>query len=154
MMKIPFITISSLVPLIEDLYCSDSISSSRFNDHIFCFASSKGKTCQRKKTDLDLIPPPSIYIHMCTLYTYTNIYLPRFSPPGFSGSRPSKCLVPTPGLTSSSPCAVCVCVRVYKHIHSRTLPPASKKERHKTTLLSFLLLKITPHAKRQVLCKD
>jgi len=41
------------------------------------------------------------------LYTYTNICIPRFSPSGFFG--PSRCLIPTPGLTSEHPiCAVCV----------------------------------------------
>ena len=65
----------------------------------------------------DLIPPLSIYIHMCTLYTYTNIWMPRFSPSGFFG--PSRCLIPTPGLTTEYPIfAVCVCVCVYIHIHS------------------------------------
>ena len=44
---------------------------------------------------------------MCTLYTYTNICIPRFSPSGFFG--PSRCLIPTPGLPSEHPiCAVCV----------------------------------------------
>ena len=35
---------------------------------------------------------------MCTLYTYTNICMSRFCPSGFFG--PSRCLIPTPGLTS------------------------------------------------------
>ena len=119
--------------------------------HIFCFSFSEGKICQRKKQLVqDLIPPPSIYIHMCTLYTYTNICMPRFSPSGFFG--PSRCLIPTPRLTSEYPiCAVCACTCVYTHIHPHTLPPALKIEKTQTTPLSFLLSKKNPHAKQQVL---
>jgi len=84
--------------------------------------------CSRKKAVCaDLIPHLCIYIRMCTLYTYTNTYLPRFNPSGFFG--PPKCLVATPGLTSSTRCAVCVCVCIYTHIHPRTLPPAPKIEK-------------------------
>jgi len=64
---------------------------------------------------------------MCTLYTYSNTCTPRFRSFGFFG--PSRCLVPTPGLTSSTPCAVCVCVCVYTHIRPRILPPASKNRK-------------------------
>jgi len=61
---------------------------------------------------VSLRSPPSIYIHMCTLYTYTNICMPRFSPSGFFGL--SRCLILTPGLTSEYPiCTVCVCVRIH-----------------------------------------
>ena len=72
---------------------------------------------------------------MCTLYTYTNICMPRFSPSGFF--EPSRCLIPTPGLASKYPiCAVCECVCVYTHTHwhLHTLPPASKIEKTQTTL--------------------
>ena len=122
--------------------------------YIFCFSFSEGKIRWRKKQSVqDLIPPPSIYIHMCTLYTHTNIYMPRFSPSGFVG--PSRCLIPTPGLTSEySMCAVCMCVCSYHrdtHIHPHTLPPALKIEKTQTTPLSFLLSKIHPLAKQQVL---
>ena len=72
---------------------------------------------------------------MCTLYTYTNTYMPRFSPSGFF--RPSRCLIPTPGLTSEYPiCAVCVCVCVYTHLHPHTLPPALTIEKTQTTPLA------------------
>ena len=43
--------------------------------------------------------------------------------------------------------SVRVCVRVYTHIHPRTLQPALKIEKTQTTPLSFLLSKIIPHAK-------
>ena len=76
--------------------------------------------------------------------------MPKFSPFGFCG--PSRCLVPTPRLTSKYPiCAVCVCVCVYTHTHPHTLPPALKIEKTQTTPLSFLLSKITSHAKQHVL---
>jgi len=52
--------------------------------------------------------------------------MPRFSSSRFRVFGPSKCLVPTPGLTSSTLRAVCVCVCVYKHTHTHTLPPAPK----------------------------
>jgi len=69
-----------------------------------------------------------LYIHMCTLYTYTNICMPRFSPSGFFG--PSRYLFLTPGLTSKYPiCVVCVCVCVYTHIHPHTIPPALKTDK-------------------------
>ena len=87
---------------------------------------------------------------MCTLCTYTNIRMLRFSPSGFF--RPSRCLIPTPGLTTKYPiCAVCVYVCVYTHIHPHTLPPAFQIEKTQTTPLSVLLSKMTPHAKQQVL---
>ena len=121
--------------------------------HIFCFSFSEKNICSRRKQLVqDLIPPPSIYIHLCTLYTYTNMNMPRFSPSGFFG--PSSCLIPTSGLTSEYPiCVVCVCVCVYTHIHPHTLPPAFKIGKIQTTPLSFLLLKIILHAKQRVLSK-
>jgi len=71
---------------------------------------------------------------MCTLYRYMNICIPRFSPSGFFG--PSRCLIPTPGLTSEHPiCAVRVCVCVYTHTRTHTLPPALKIEKTQTTPL-------------------
>ena len=120
--------------------------------HIFCFPFSKPKIYWRKKQLLqDLIPPPSICIHMCTLYTYTITYMLRFSPSGFLG--PSRCLAPTLGLTTEYPiCAVWVCVCVYAHIHPHTLPPTVtlKTKKTQTTPLSLLLSKINPQAKRRV----
>jgi len=151
---IAFITIKScLVPRLRVYALKSIISDLRLSVvcvHIFCFSFSKEKKCERPKQLVqDLIPPPSIYIHMCTLYTYTNICMPRFSPSGFF--RPSRCLIPTPGLISKYPiCAVCVRVCVYTHLHPHTLPLALKIEKTQTTPLSFLLSKIAPHAKQQV----
>ena len=98
----------------------------------FAFLFRKRKYVKEKKQLVqDLIPPLHIYIHMCTLYTHTNICM-SFSPSGFFG--PSRCLIPTLGLTSKHPiCAVCVCVCVYTHSHTHTLPPALKKEKTQTT---------------------
>jgi len=118
--------------------------------HIFWFSFSKGKICPRKKQLVqDLILSLSINIHMCTLYTYTNMYMPRFSPSGFFGS--SRCRIPTTGLTSEHPIrALCVCVFLYTHLHPHTLPPALKIEKTQTTPLPLLLSKTTPHAEQQV----
>jgi len=140
-MMIAFTTIkSSLVPLIKTL--SDQIYF-RFEisvvlcSHLLLFFSGKKFMSKKKKQIVhDLILPPSIYIHMCTLYTYTNIHMPRFGPYGFFG--PSRRLIPTPGLTSEYP-AVYVCVCVYTHIHSHTLSLALKIEKTQTTTLCLLL---------------
>jgi len=52
---------------------------------------------------------------MCTLHTYTNKYMPRFSPSRFFG--PYRCLIPTTGLKSKYlVCSVCVCVRLHTHV--------------------------------------
>ena len=76
--------------------------------------------------------------------------MPRFSLSGFFG--PYRCLIPTPGLTTEYPiCAVCVCVCVYTHIHPHTPSPALKLEKTQTKPQCFLLSKITPHAKQQML---
>jgi len=96
--------------------------------HIFYFSQKKRHVKRKKQLVQDLIPPFSEYIHMCTLYTYTNIYAPKFGPSGFFG--PSRCLIPTPGLKSKYPiCVVCVRVCVYTHTHTHTLPPALKIEK-------------------------
>ena len=123
----------------------------------------------KKQLVHDLLAPLSIYIYMCTiaqsnircrarrghtsrgwcgpaLYTYTNTYMPRFSPSGFF--RPSRYLIPTPGLTSEYPvCAACVCVCVYTHTYPHTLPPALKNRETQTTPPSLLQSKMTHHAK-------
>jgi len=90
------------------------------------FAFSKKKMCSRKTAVCPRAHPISqhIYIYMCTLYTYMSTSMPRFSSSRFFG--PSRCLFPTPRLTSSTPFAVCVCVCVYTHINTRTPPSASK----------------------------
>jgi len=152
MMMIVFITINSgLVPLIKGLctriyyFRFEIIGGLRSHFLLFFF---KRNNVLKKKAVCDLMLPPSIYIHMFTLYTYTNICMPRFSLSGFFG--PYRCLIPTPGLTTERTiCAVCVCVCVYTHIHPHTLPPASKIEKTQTTPLFLFLSKITPHAKQQ-----
>jgi len=114
-----------------------------FYDHIFCFAFPRKKKCSRKNAvSPELLSPHSIYIHVCTLYNCMNTYLPRFNPSKFFGS--SKCLIPTPRLTSSTQCADCVCVCVYTHIHPRTLPPTSKIQRHSDNTSICLSVKSNP----------
>ena len=55
--------------------------------------------------------------------------MPRFSPSRFFG--PSRCLIPTPGLTSGYP-AVCVCTSVRIHTHTPTFTPTRVKNREDT----------------------
>ena len=108
--------------------------------HIFYFSQKKRHVKRKKQLVQDLIPPLSICIHMCTLYTYMNTCMTRFSPSGFFG--PSKCLIPTPWLTSKYPiCAVCACACVYKKTRTHTLPPALKKENTQTKPLCLPLPK-------------
>ena len=79
----------------------------------------------------DLIPPPSIYLHVCTLYTCTNTYMPRFSSYGFFGTF--KCLVLTLGFTSVySTFSMCVFVRV--HTRTPTYAPTSGPSMSSCTL--------------------
>jgi len=95
----------------------------------FAFLFRKKKYVKEKKQLVqDLIPPLNIHIHLCTLYTYTNICMSRFSPSGFFG--PSRCLILTPGLTSEHLCSVCVCVRIHTLTHTYT--PTRVKNRKDT----------------------
>ena len=107
---------------------------------------------KKKQLVQDLIPPLNICIHMCTLYTNTNICMSRFSPSGFFG--PSRCLIPTPGLTSEHLCSVCVFVRIHTLTHTYT--PTRVKNRKgtdNTTIFPSVekMSKIAPHAKQQAL---
>jgi len=104
---------------------------------------------KRKKTvGPDFIPLPSICICMCTFYTYTIKYMPRFCPPVFSGI--SKCLVPTPVLTSE--CPTCsVCVRARMHTHTYTYTPTSRQHREDTDVTPISLsVKKKPQRQQQV----
>jgi len=120
-----YFDISSLISFIEGLRRRIQVFSFTFKLKSFALLfGKKTKFKEKKQLVQDLILPPSIYIHTCTLYTYTNTYMPRFNPSRFFG--PSRCVVPTPGLTSSTPCAVCVYMCVYTHIHTHTLHPRQK----------------------------
>ena len=95
----------------------------------FAFLFRKKKYVKEKKQSVQhLIPPLNIHILMCTLYTYTNILMSRFSSSGFFG--PSRCLIPTPGLTSEHLCSLCVCVRIHTLTHTYT--PTRVKNREDT----------------------
>jgi len=73
--------------------------------------------------------------------------MPRFSPSEFFG--PSRCLFPTPGLTSKYPiCVVCVCVRVYTHVHPYTLPPVLRIEKTTDNTPIFPCVKNNPTVPR------
>jgi len=68
-----------------------------------------------------------IMIHTCVLCTRIRIHICRDSVlSGFFG--PSKCLVLTPGFTSSTPCAVCVCAS-HTPTHTTTYTPTHVKNR-------------------------
>jgi len=110
-MMIAFITKSSL-PLIEDLCSSDSISIQvlGFTFHLLlCFFGRKN-IFNKKACSPDLIPPFSLYIHMCTLYIYTNRYMPRFSP--------SDVFRPRPLSSHWVPYVQCMCVCAYTHAYT------------------------------------
>jgi len=91
--------------------------------HLLLFLVEKKTNVEENKHWVkDLILPFSIYIQMCTLHTYTNTYMPRVSPSGFFG--PSRCLIPTPGLTPEYPYEVVfretICV-LRTHLQRTTL---------------------------------
>jgi len=124
MMMIAFITLNSRpVPLIEGLCSSNhGFEFLVLRSHLLPFFFGRKYMFKKKQLVQDLIPA---YIHMCTLYTYTKTYMSRYSPSGFF--RPSRCLVPTPGLTSEYfTCSVCACVRIHTHVHQHTFPLPSK----------------------------
>jgi len=85
MMMIVFIIINSgLVPLIEGL-CAQILYFrfeliSGLRSHLLLFFFGRKSSLKKKQLVQDLIPPPNIYIHMCTLYTCTNISMPKFCP--------------------------------------------------------------------------
>jgi len=71
---------------------------------------------------------------MCNLFTYANTYMPRFSPCGFFG--PSRCLIPTPGVTTEY--LTCAGVRINTHTHTYTPTLVKKREdTNKNPYLSF-----------------
>jgi len=88
----------------------------------FALLFQKEKYVKEKKHLVKISSRNLAYMYTCVFCTQIRISICR--PSGFF--RPSKCLISTPGLTSSTSCAMCVCVCVYIHIHPRTLPPASK----------------------------
>jgi len=77
----------------------------------------------------DLIPPPSIYIHICTSNTYTNTYMPRFLHLDSSALQVSH---HDPWAHKRVPhmCSVCVFVRI--HTHTPTYTPTRVKNRDDT----------------------
>jgi len=109
---------------------------SGFYKRIFCFAFSKEIICSRNKAVIpDLIPPHSIYVYTRVLCAYyTNTYLPRYSPSWFFG--PFMCLVPTPGLTSSTPGAVCARVRIHTHTPTHTSTSVKLRQTQDNTSIS------------------
>ena len=91
---------------------------------------------------------------MCTLYAYTKYIFAEIEAVWiFQALQVSP---PTPGLTSSTPCAVCVCVCVI-HTHTHTYTPTRAKINRKIQDkrdLCFSFCKDKPPRQRQVLCTD
>ena len=126
---IAFVTIRSLVPLIEGLSSSDSISIRVMSFTIRSLLFRKEKYVEDKKQpELVRISYSLIaYIYTCVLCTHQRIHVCGdwvhldSSGPSSVSSRPlGSHRAPHHG-------AQCVCVCVYAHIHPRTLPPPSKK---------------------------
>ena len=87
-----------------------------FASFVFLF---QKKEYEKKRLVPDLISPASQQMHVCTSYTFTNTFMPRFSPSGLVG--PFKCLVPTPGLRCDIRVhhvqRVCVCTYTRAHTY-------------------------------------
>jgi len=90
---------------------------------------------EKERLIQDFILPPNIYIHICTLYTYTDMCILIFRPSKFFGL--SRRLVPTPGLTSKDPMQrVCVCAYIYTHTYAPT-PRQSREDIRQQPYLSL-----------------
>jgi len=159
MMMIAFITINSgLVPLIEGL-CAQiyywrslmifllgfqqiTLSLSLYlrfeiigglRSHILLVFFERKNMFKKKQSVQDLISPLSIYIHMCTLHTYTNICMLKLSPSGFFG--PSRCFTESRSdswahIRVPHLCSVYVCVHI--QTHTTTYTPTRVKNREDT----------------------
>jgi len=94
---------------------------------------------------------------MFTLEYFVHIYythMPKFGPSRIFG--PSKCLVPTPGLTViGKPHVQCVtvCVCVYPHVHPQTLSPPSKNRENTDITSIFPNVKNNVPRQQQVPCQ-
>jgi len=77
MIMIAFVTINSgFIPLIEGL-CAQILLGfeiSVLRSHLWPFLWKNQYVKKKNQLVQDLIPPPSFYTHMCTLYTYEYIY--------------------------------------------------------------------------------
>jgi len=108
----------------------------------FAFFFGRKFTLEKKRNLVqDLIPPPSICIHLCTLCTCTKTYMPRCS--ASECFWPFKtvclCLVTTPGLTSECPkCSACMFVRLHTRTPTYTPTPVKKCRIDNTCIFSFL----------------
>ena len=121
-----------------------------FYVHILGFFFRKEKrVIEREQLVQDRTPPPSTYLHMCTLYRCTNTYMPRFTPSEFF--RALKVSRSDPWAYIRVPHAHCVCVLMYTHTLTYTPTRVSKSRRHRQHPYVSCLPKMTPHVKLQVL---
>ena len=135
------LTENNLVPLIEGLCSSNSCVFEFFvlRSHLLLFFFGRKNMLKEKKQLVqNLIPPPSIYVYMCTSYTYTDIFILSFSPSGFlpcSRNVPSRPF----GSHPEYPDAVSVCVCASTHIHLHTRQPPSKNRENTDNTPIFLM---------------
>jgi len=94
----------------------------------------------KKQLFQDLIPPPSIYIHTCTLYTYENAEIESIRIlRALQVSHPdSWAHIQLPHL-----CSVCVCVRIHTNTHPYTPTCVENREDTDNTPI-FLSVKNNP----------
>ena len=121
--------------------------------HIFCSSFWERKNVKDIKQFVqDLILLSRLYIHMRTVYTYTNTYMPTFSLSGYFG--PSRCRVATPGLISEyHTCSVCVYLRIHILNTNIHFYPRQKIEENTDNTCIFPHVENNPPARqRQVLC--
>jgi len=118
MMINAFITIKSgLVLLIQGL-CAQ-IYYFRFEiigglrSHLLLFFFERINMLKKNSNLSKISSRPLAYAYICVLCTHIRIHICR-DVVHLDSSGPSRCLIPTPGLTSEYPiCAVCICVCVY-----------------------------------------
>ena len=142
-----------IIDLCKGMRFSSSVTHLQWSEDCFCYCSTRNNVVVlfgTLKVQSFILTEVSDCGLLIVVTSSTFLKSKNMLKAGFLG--PSRCLIPTPGLTSKHPiCAVCVCVCVYEHTRTHTLPPALKIEKTQTTPLSFLLSKITPHAKQQSL---
>ena len=159
MIMIAFITSKgSLIPFVEGLCAQIQLDSSwkfQYCVDIFCFSFSEGNVRTKKKCSQFRFYPAAqhIYIHVnfvhVSIDTHTDIYMPRFSLPGFFGLSNFLDQTPWAHVREIHMQCVCVCVRTYIHKHTNTPNPRQNSEDTDNTSIS-LSVKNNPPRHQQV----
>jgi len=155
MIMIAFITINSnSLPLTEGL-CAQIFDFryeliSGLRSHLLLFLSGRKNILKEKAFSPRFHPASShIHTHVYLIHMYEYIYAEIFH---LDSSGPLGVSSRLLGSQPSTPSVHCVCVCAYTHTYTHIHPhPREKIETTQTTLLSFLLSKIFPHDKQQVL---